>query len=57
VEGKRLMVWRRVFCKKEMLDWGGGENVKIEQFCLFLESSLWIFYSKFKIFWLHNEFS
>jgi hypothetical protein len=26
------MVWERVFCKKEVLDWGGGENFKIEEF-------------------------
>ncbi len=50
VEGKGFMVWRRFFCNKEMLNWGGGETVKIEQFCFFLESSIWIFYSKFKIF-------
>jgi hypothetical protein len=31
------IVWKEVFCKKEVLDWGGGENVKIKQFFSSLE--------------------
>jgi hypothetical protein len=37
------MVWRRGFCKKELLDQGGGENFKIEQFF----SSLKVVFERF----------